>query len=169
MLDTPPPSTIASGSSTLMIEASARARRSSYRRRAASASASPSSARRAISAPLSAREVARQAVSSHIGGVAVRELPEGIANAAVLQQVAKQGAPGVLLVWLTERETPLRLAVKPGLTGLAQVHNGYDTSVASVTQKVRLDLEYIRDWSLWADFKILFKTVVVVLTGRGAY
>ena len=62
-----------------------------------------------------------------------------------------------------------RLAVKPGLTGLAQVENGYDTSLASVAQKVSLDLEYIRHWSLWTDIKILFKTVVVVFTGKGAY
>ena len=61
-----------------------------------------------------------------------------------------------------------RLTVKPGLTGLAQVENGYDSSVATVTQKVRLDLEYIRNWSFWTDVKILFKTVVVVLTGKGA-
>jgi lipopolysaccharide/colanic/teichoic acid biosynthesis glycosyltransferase len=61
-----------------------------------------------------------------------------------------------------------RLAVKPGLTGLAQVENSYDTSLASVAQKVNLDLEYIRHWSLWTDVKILFKTVVVVFTGKGA-
>jgi len=61
-----------------------------------------------------------------------------------------------------------RLAVKPGLTGLAQVENGYDSSVASVSRKVRLDLEYIRNWSIWTDLKILFKTVVVVFTGKGA-
>lgn len=61
-----------------------------------------------------------------------------------------------------------RLTVKPGLTGLAQIENGYDSSVATVTQKVRLDLEYIRNWSIWADVKILFKTMVVVLTGKGA-
>jgi lipopolysaccharide/colanic/teichoic acid biosynthesis glycosyltransferase len=61
-----------------------------------------------------------------------------------------------------------RLAVKPGLTGLAQVENGYDTSLVSVVQKVNLDLEYIRHWSIWTDVKILFKTVVVVFTGKGA-
>ncbi|MEW5993832.1 MAG: sugar transferase [Candidatus Zixiibacteriota bacterium] len=61
-----------------------------------------------------------------------------------------------------------RLSVKPGITGLAQVENGYDTSVDSVARKVRLDLEYIERWSLWLDFKILCKTFVVVLTGRGA-
>jgi len=61
-----------------------------------------------------------------------------------------------------------RLDVKPGLTGLAQVENGYDSSLASVAEKVRIDLHYIRGWSLWSDFRILLKTVVVVVTGRGA-
>jgi lipopolysaccharide/colanic/teichoic acid biosynthesis glycosyltransferase len=61
-----------------------------------------------------------------------------------------------------------RLEVKPGLTGLAQVENGYDSSVASVAEKVRFDLTYIRGWSIWSDVRILARTVVVVLTGRGA-
>jgi len=62
-----------------------------------------------------------------------------------------------------------RLTVKPGLTGLAQVENGYDCSVTSVVRKVHYDLEYIRTWSLWQDVKILMKTVVVVITGKGAF
>ncbi len=62
-----------------------------------------------------------------------------------------------------------RLTVKPGLTGLAQVENGYDCSVTSVVRKVHYDLEYIRTWSLWQDVKILMKTVVVVVTGKGAF
>ncbi|MEW5797028.1 MAG: sugar transferase [Candidatus Zixiibacteriota bacterium] len=61
-----------------------------------------------------------------------------------------------------------RLEVKPGLTGLAQVENGYDSSVASVAEKVRFDLTYIRGWSVWTDVRILARTVVVVLTGKGA-
>ncbi len=62
-----------------------------------------------------------------------------------------------------------RLLVKPGITGLAQVENGYDTSVDSVKNKVAYDLQYIRKWSLWEDIKILFKTVIVVITGKGAF
>lgn len=62
-----------------------------------------------------------------------------------------------------------RLRVKPGITGLAQVENGYDSSVASVVRKVHYDLEYIRNWSLWQDIKIMMKTVVVVITGKGAF
>ncbi|MBD3258819.1 sugar transferase [candidate division GN15 bacterium] len=61
-----------------------------------------------------------------------------------------------------------RLDMKPGLTGLAQIENGYDSSIASVTRKVKFDLDYIRGWSLWSDIRIMMKTVVVVFTGRGA-
>jgi lipopolysaccharide/colanic/teichoic acid biosynthesis glycosyltransferase len=61
-----------------------------------------------------------------------------------------------------------RLEVKPGLTGLAQVENGYDASVDTVHRKIKYDLEYIGNWSLWTDLKILAKTVIVVLTGKGA-
>jgi len=62
-----------------------------------------------------------------------------------------------------------RLDVKPGITGLAQVTNGYDTSVSSVREKVKHDLQYINNWSLVQDIKILLKTVVVVITGKGAF
>jgi len=62
-----------------------------------------------------------------------------------------------------------RLQVKPGLTGLAQVENGYDSSIDSVHRKVAYDLEYIRTWSVWKDIRIMLKTVVVVFTGKGAH
>ena len=62
-----------------------------------------------------------------------------------------------------------RLLVKPGLTGLAQVENGYDSSIASVAEKVRLDLTYINRWSIWLDLRIILKTFKVVFTGRGAH
>jgi lipopolysaccharide/colanic/teichoic acid biosynthesis glycosyltransferase len=63
----------------------------------------------------------------------------------------------------------LRLQVKPGLTGLAQIENGYDSSVTAVVRKVHYDLEYIRNWSILQDFKILFRTIGVVVTGKGAF
>jgi len=62
-----------------------------------------------------------------------------------------------------------RLEVKPGLTGLAQVNNGYDDSIESVKLKVKYDLEYINNRSTWLDIQILLKTVWVVLTGKGAH
>jgi lipopolysaccharide/colanic/teichoic acid biosynthesis glycosyltransferase len=66
-------------------------------------------------------------------------------------------------------EYAMRLDVKPGITGLAQVVNGYDTSVSSVRAKVRQDLSYINSWSLLKDIKILMQTVIVVITGKGAF
>jgi lipopolysaccharide/colanic/teichoic acid biosynthesis glycosyltransferase len=52
-----------------------------------------------------------------------------------------------------------RLAVKPGLTGLAQIKNGYDTDIASVRRKLEFDLEYIQNMSLSLEFKLLFATI----------
>jgi len=62
----------------------------------------------------------------------------------------------------------VRLRVKPGITGLAQVNRGYDSSVDTVVEKVEHDIRYIRSWSIFSDLKILARTVLVVLTGRGA-
>ena len=59
-----------------------------------------------------------------------------------------------------------RLSVKPGLTCLWQISGRND--VSSFKEWVRLDLEYIDNWSLWLDLKILLKTIPVVLTGAGA-
>ncbi len=59
-----------------------------------------------------------------------------------------------------------RLSVKPGLTCLWQISGRND--VKDFKDWVRLDLEYIDNWSLWLDLKILWRTVPVVLTGAGA-
>jgi exopolysaccharide biosynthesis polyprenyl glycosylphosphotransferase len=59
-----------------------------------------------------------------------------------------------------------RLSVKPGLTCLWQISGRNE--VSSFKEWVRLDLEYIDNWSLWLDLKILLKTIPVVLTGAGA-
>ncbi|MBU0983054.1 MAG: sugar transferase, partial [candidate division Zixibacteria bacterium] len=57
-----------------------------------------------------------------------------------------------------------KLAVRPGLTCLWQV-NG--RNAVDFEQWMRLDLEYIDNWSLWLDIKILFKTIPAVLKGSG--
>jgi exopolysaccharide biosynthesis polyprenyl glycosylphosphotransferase len=59
-----------------------------------------------------------------------------------------------------------RLSVKPGLTCLWQVSGR--NQIAEFRDWVRLDLEYIDNWSLWLDFKILLRTVPAVLYGTGA-
>jgi len=57
-----------------------------------------------------------------------------------------------------------RLALTPGLTGLAQVNGDYHSSPEN---KLRYDLAYRANWSLWLDFAILVRTVKIVLTSRG--
>lgn len=61
-----------------------------------------------------------------------------------------------------------RLLVRPGITGLAQVENGYDTDLESVRRKVALDRRYVAEAGLRTDLKILARTVGVVLKGSGA-
>lgn len=61
-----------------------------------------------------------------------------------------------------------RLGLKPGLTGLAQVINGYDNNIESFKRKVNLDLLYLQNCCFRNDLKILFRTIRVVLTGSGA-
>lgn len=59
-----------------------------------------------------------------------------------------------------------RLSVKPGLTCLWQISGR--NNVQDFKDWVRLDLEYIDNWSLWLDLKILLRTIPVVLMGTGA-
>jgi exopolysaccharide biosynthesis polyprenyl glycosylphosphotransferase len=59
-----------------------------------------------------------------------------------------------------------RLSVKPGLTCLWQVSGRNE--VKDFRDWVRLDLEYIDNWSLWLDLKILLRTIPVLFTGTGA-
>ena len=66
-------------------------------------------------------------------------------------------------------EYPLRQRTKPGITGLAQIHHHYDRSVDDVRTKVRYDLEYIRRRSLGEDFRIMLRTIPVILFRRGGW
>ncbi|MCU0770674.1 MAG: sugar transferase [Verrucomicrobia bacterium] len=59
-----------------------------------------------------------------------------------------------------------RLSVRPGLTCLWQVSGRSD--VKDFAEWVRLDLQYIDNWSLWLDFNILLRTIPAVLSGSGA-
>jgi len=59
-----------------------------------------------------------------------------------------------------------RLRAMPGITGLWQVSGRADVGF---DQMIELDLSYIRDCSLCNDIKLLFATVLVVVTGKGAY
>lgn len=65
----------------------------------------------------------------------------------------------------------IRHKVKPGVTGLAQVHGyrGETDNVDKMKARVELDLEYLRHWSLRLDLAVILKTLVVVITGRNAF
>ena len=58
------------------------------------------------------------------------------------------------------------LTVKPGISGLWQVSGRSDLSY---DDRVRLDMNYIRNWTIWLDIQILIQTIPAVLRGRGAY
>jgi len=64
---------------------------------------------------------------------------------------------------------PLRLKVKPGLTGWAQIKHSYDSTFDDVREKLKYDLYYIENMSLNMDFKILIATIFVVLGRKGAH
>jgi sugar transferase (PEP-CTERM system associated) len=70
-----------------------------------------------------------------------------------------------------EREIPyygLRHAVKPGITGWAQLRYAYGASVKDAEEKLKYDLYYVKNQSLMFDLLVLLQTVEVVLFGKGA-
>ena len=58
------------------------------------------------------------------------------------------------------------LTVHPGITGLWQVSGRSDVSYED---RVRMDMHYIRNWSLWLDLQLLLRTIPAVLRSKGAY
>ena len=62
----------------------------------------------------------------------------------------------------------VRHSVKPGVTGWAQVRYHYGATVEDSAEKLQYDLYYVKNHSLFLDLLVLFETVGVVLTGKGA-
>ena len=60
-----------------------------------------------------------------------------------------------------------RHLVAPGITGLAQVCYPYGRNVDDAKEKLKFDMEYINNWSLWQEAKVIYKTIEVVLGKRG--
>jgi exopolysaccharide biosynthesis polyprenyl glycosylphosphotransferase len=60
----------------------------------------------------------------------------------------------------------LRHTVRPGVTGWAQIKQGYSVSQAEVTEKMRYDLYYVKHMSVWLDLRIVLATARIVLLGR---
>jgi lipopolysaccharide/colanic/teichoic acid biosynthesis glycosyltransferase len=65
-------------------------------------------------------------------------------------------------------EFATRVALKPGISGLAQIYNGYADSVEGSLRKLEYDRRYVANTSLGLDFRLLLETVKVVLTGHGS-
>jgi putative colanic acid biosynthesis UDP-glucose lipid carrier transferase len=65
----------------------------------------------------------------------------------------------------------LRHKVRPGITGLAQVNGwrGETDTLEKMEKRIECDHQYIREWTLWMDIKILLRTLVVVLSRKNAY
>ena len=65
----------------------------------------------------------------------------------------------------------LRHKVKPGMTGLAQVNGcrGETETIDKMEARIKFDHKYIRDWSIWLDLRIMFKTLFVVFSRQNAY
>jgi putative colanic acid biosynthesis UDP-glucose lipid carrier transferase len=65
----------------------------------------------------------------------------------------------------------LRHHVKPGITGWAQVNGwrGETGEIEKMEMRVKYDLYYINNWSLWFDLRIIFMTVFMMITGRNAH
>ncbi|MBD7537287.1 undecaprenyl-phosphate glucose phosphotransferase [Klebsiella pneumoniae] len=65
----------------------------------------------------------------------------------------------------------LRHKVKPGITGLAQVNGwrGETDTLEKMQKRVEFDLEYIREWSVWLDLKIIFLTIFKGFVNKSAY
>lgn len=64
---------------------------------------------------------------------------------------------------------PVRQRVKPGITGWAQINRSYDTDLDGVREKLRLDLEYLRNQSALTDLRIMLQTIPVVLLRKGGW
>ena len=58
------------------------------------------------------------------------------------------------------------LMVKPGITGMWQVNGRSDTTY---DERVQMDSWYVRNWSVWLDFMLLWRTIKAVVAGKGAY
>jgi lipopolysaccharide/colanic/teichoic acid biosynthesis glycosyltransferase len=74
------------------------------------------------------------------------------------------------LVKKYEKEWPFyhsRHIIAPGITGWAQVNYPYGQNIEDTYQKLMYDLYYIKNWSLWLEMKTIFKTILVMVGGKG--
>ena len=75
--------------------------------------------------------------------------------------------PTVSEVELYDRQHFRRISIKPGITGMWQTSGRNE--IKDFEQVVKLDVDYIDNWSLLLDFKLMFKTVIILFSKTGAY
>jgi lipopolysaccharide/colanic/teichoic acid biosynthesis glycosyltransferase len=105
-------------------------------------------------------------VGQHLRRWSLDELPQ-LVN--VLRGEMALVGPRPTLGYQVEQYTPRqrgRLAMRPGLTGLAQVRG---RNALSWEQRIELDLWYVEHWSLHVDVRILLRTPAALLRGEGIY
>lgn len=111
-----------------------------------------------------------------IRATSIDELPQlfNVLNGAMSIVGPRPHALGSLagdkLFWEVDDQYWDRHAMKPGITGLAQVHGyrGATEAPEDLTKRLRADIAYMRDWSIWRDLRILAATVRVIFH-RNAY
>lgn len=94
------------------------------------------------------------------------ELPQllNIINGSMSLVGPRPEVPEIVDKYTPEQRS--RLNMPPGVTGLAQINGRSDLPL---TQTLNYDMQYVKDWSIWLDVKILWKTFFVVFTGKDAY
>ena len=89
-----------------------------------------------------------------------------IPNKTAQNHSSSASSPLISETNLYELHHKARLAIKPGITGMWQVSGR--SEITDFEEVVRLDREYITNWNIGMDIKILMKTVMVVLRRDGA-
>ena len=56
--------------------------------------------------------------------------------------------------------------IRPGLFSPATLYNGYTDTMEKMLERLRMDLQYMRERSLWLDLKIIFLTVFSIVSGK---
>ena len=106
-------------------------------------------------------------VGKFIRKCSIDELPQFFNVFAGTMSLVGTRPPTVDEVEKYERDQWRRISIKPGITGMWQV-NGR-SNVKTFEEVVQMDVEYIDNWSIFMDFKILLKTVAVLFKHEGAY
>ena len=56
--------------------------------------------------------------------------------------------------------------MRPGLTSMATIHNGYTDTIEKMLIRLEMDLDYLKNRSLWLDAKLIFTTVFYIVNGK---